>query len=63
MTLVVVNYGRKKLLPSEEKLKSSWKEVSGFVKDLFHIHDSREKRKEKCSQKTPISMRKERQPV
>lgn len=31
--------------PSEEKLKSSWNDVSGFVKVLLHIHDSIEKRK------------------
>lgn len=37
---------RKIFLPSEEKLKSSWKDVSGFVKGLLHTHDSREKRKD-----------------
>lgn len=37
---------KKIFLPSEEKLKSSWKDVSGFVKGLLHTHDSREKRKD-----------------
>ena len=43
--LVVIKLWWKKCLPSEEKLKSSRKDVSGVVKDLLHIHESIEKRK------------------
>lgn len=48
VVLVVVNYGRKKCLLLEEKFKFLWKDVFGFVKDLFYIYDFIEKRKEKC---------------
>lgn len=38
----------KKCLLLEEKFKFLWKDVFGFVKDLFYIYDFIEKRKEKC---------------
>lgn len=37
----------KKCLLLEEKFKFLWKDVFGFVKDLFYIYDFIEKRKEK----------------